>query len=190
MTVYKIKASNGWEIRQRWPEWNESCKSSNRGLRYCYERNTKLPYRVDRRSAVGPPERTSPASIGRRRWSTAIADSLAKILCLSGFPAIAAYDGNSALETALLKPPELLITDVVLPGMNGVELAITVKRVFPDCKILLFSGQASTGDLLATAHRDGHRFTLLNKPVPPQELLTMVAENLNGIRVGHPATVA
>ncbi len=121
---------------------------------------------------------------------SAIADSLAKILCLSGFPAIAAYDGNSALETALLKPPELLITDVVLPGMNGVELAITVKRVFPDCKILLFSGQASTGDLLATAHRDGHRFTLLNKPVPPQELLTMVAENLNGIRVGHPATVA
>lgn len=118
----------------------------------------------------------------------AIADTIAKILSLSGFPAIAAYDGNGALETALIKPPELLITDVVLPGMNGIELAITIKRVYPDCKILLFSGQASTSDLLATAHRDGHRFTLLNKPVPPQELLAMVAENLNANVDGCAAT--
>lgn len=121
---------------------------------------------------------------------TAIADTIAKILSLSGFPAIAAYDGNGALETALLRPPELLITDVVLPGMNGIELAITIKRVYPDCKILLFSGQASTSDLLATAHSKGHRFTLLNKPVPPQELLAMVAENLNANGVGQSATVA
>ncbi len=100
----------------------------------------------------------------------AIADTIAKILSLSGFPAIAAYDGNGALDTALLRPPEMLITDVVLPGMNGVELAITIKRIYPDCKILLFSGQASTSDLLATAHHAGHRFTLLNKPIPPQNL--------------------
>jgi DNA-binding response OmpR family regulator len=111
---------------------------------------------------------------------TAIADTIAKILSLSGFPAIAAYDGNDALETALLKPPELLITDVALPGMNGIELAVTIKRVFPDCKILLFSGQASTSDLIATAGRAGHHFTLLNKPVPPQDLLAMVAAHLKG----------
>lgn len=109
---------------------------------------------------------------------TAIADTIAKILTLSGYPAIAAYDGNDALETALMKPPELLITDVALPGMNGIELAVTIKRIFPDCKILLFSGQASTTDLLATAGRAGHHFTLLNKPVPPQDLLTIVAEHL------------
>ena len=72
---------------------------------------------------------------------SAIADTIAKILTLSGYAATAAYDGNSALEAALLSPPELLITDVVLPGMNGVELAITIKRVYPDCKILLFSGR-------------------------------------------------
>ena len=63
--------------------------------------------------------------------------------------------------------------------MNGIELAITIKRVYPDCKILLFSGQANTADLLATARRDGYRFTLLNKPVAPQELLATVATHLN-----------
>jgi DNA-binding NtrC family response regulator len=108
-----------------------------------------------------------------------IADTLAEILSLSGFPAIAAYDGNGALGAALLQPPEMLITDVALPGMNGIDLAITVKRVYPDCKILLFSGHASTADLLASARQAGYRFTLLTKPVAPQEILAAVARNLN-----------
>ncbi len=108
-----------------------------------------------------------------------IADTLAKVLTLSGFAAIAAYDADDALETALHSPPELLITDVVLRGMNGIELAITIKDLFPECEILLFSGQASTVDLMAAAGREGHRFRLLNKPVPPQDLLAMVAEQLN-----------
>jgi CheY-like chemotaxis protein len=77
-------------------------------------------------------------------------------------------------------PPEMLITDVVLPGMSGIELAITIRRIFPDCKIILFSGQASTADLLAAARQDGHHFTLLNKPLHPQDLLTRVSENLRG----------
>jgi CheY-like chemotaxis protein len=107
-----------------------------------------------------------------------IADTLAEILTRSGYTGVAEYDGDSALETALLMPPEMLITDVVLPGMTGIELAITVRRIFPDCKIILFSGQASTADLLASARADGHQFTLLNKPLHPQDLLLRVSEGL------------
>lgn len=107
-----------------------------------------------------------------------IADTLAEILSRSGYNAVAAYDGDSALETALLTPPEMLITDVVLPGMTGIELAITMRRIFPECKIILFSGQASTSDLLATARADGHHFTLLNKPLHPQDLLQRVSDGL------------
>jgi DNA-binding response OmpR family regulator len=109
---------------------------------------------------------------------SAIADTLTEILSRSGYAAMTAYDGNDALETALLTPPEMLITDVILPGMSGVELAITIRRIFPDCKILLFSGQASTADLLTTAKREGHHFTLLSKPVHPRDLLACVAESL------------
>ena len=115
-----------------------------------------------------------------------IADTLAKVLTLSGYGAIAAYDADSALESALHCPPEMLITDVVLPGMNGIELAITIKRIFPECKILLFSGQASTVDLMAMAGHEGHRFTLLNKPVPPKDLLAMVAESVQRDGVSRP----
>jgi len=70
------------------------------------------------------------------------------------------------------------ITDVILPGMSGIELAITVKRIFPDCKILLCSGQAAAVDLLDTATSAGHRFTLLAKPVHPQDILNHVAQRI------------
>jgi CheY-like chemotaxis protein len=118
---------------------------------------------------------------------TAIADTLSQILAKSGYVAITAYDAEEALETALLMPPEMLITDVQLPGMSGIELAITVKKVFPDCKILLFSGQASTADLLASASRAGHSFTLVNKPVHPTDLLKRIAEGLGTAK--KPGTV-
>jgi CheY-like chemotaxis protein len=118
-----------------------------------------------------------------------IADTLSEILSRSGYTAIPAYDGEEALETALLMPPEMLISDVQLPGMNGIELAITVKRVFPDCKILLFSGQASTAELLASADRAGHRFTLLTKPVHPTELLRRISEGLSSPKANQFAGV-
>jgi DNA-binding response OmpR family regulator len=107
-----------------------------------------------------------------------ITDTLAEILNRSGYTAIPAYDAEEALESALMMPPELLLTDVMLPGMSGIELAIKVKRIFPDCKILLFSGQAATSDMLAVASRDGHRFDLLTKPLHPKDLLQHVAAGL------------
>ncbi|HEX3894131.1 MAG TPA: response regulator [Terracidiphilus sp.] len=118
---------------------------------------------------------------------SSIADTLAEILSRNGYSVVAAYDGDSALESALLTPPEMLITDVVLPGMSGIDLAITVKRIFPDCKIILFSGQASTGDLLAAASREGHQFVLLNKPVHPADLLARIAD---GLKHRKPQTAA
>lgn len=108
---------------------------------------------------------------------SSIADTLAEILSRSGYAAFPAYDADSALELALLTPPEMVITDVVLPGMSGIDLAITIKRIFPDCKIILFSGQASTTDLLAAANREGHHFALISKPIHPANLLARIAEN-------------
>lgn len=107
-----------------------------------------------------------------------IADTLAEILNRKGYAAIPVYDAEEALETALVMPPELLLTDVVLPGMSGIELSIRVKRIFPDCKILLFSGQAATTEMLTSANRAGHRFDLLTKPIHPNDLLSHVSASL------------
>jgi DNA-binding response OmpR family regulator len=117
---------------------------------------------------------------------SSIADTLAEILVRSGYAARAVYDADSALEASLLNPPEMLISDVVLPGMSGIDLAITMRRIFPDCKIILFSGQASTADLLAAANREGHQFVLLNKPVHPTDLLARISA---GFKSQHAAPI-
>jgi DNA-binding NtrC family response regulator len=62
--------------------------------------------------------------------------------------------------------------------MSGIELSIKIKRIFPDCKILLFSGQAATTEMLTSANQAGHRFDLLSKPIHPTDLLTHVAARL------------
>jgi CheY-like chemotaxis protein len=105
-----------------------------------------------------------------------IADTLVAILRNQGFAANAAYDGASALQFARTIPPQLLISDVVMPGLSGVELAIAITREVADCKVLLFSGQAGSVDLLQEAREKGYDFAILHKPVHPKDLLQRVSE--------------
>ncbi|XCB35495.1 response regulator [Tunturibacter psychrotolerans] len=108
-----------------------------------------------------------------------IADTLSMILSRSGFSTMTAYDGLAALEIARSTPPDLVISDVMMPGMTGVELAITLAQSVPTCRILLFSGQAATVDLLEKAREAGHTFTTLTKPVHPTDMLKRVSECLS-----------
>lgn len=103
-----------------------------------------------------------------------IADTLALIFKNFGFSAVAVYSGESAVEQAPILQPHILISDVVMKGMSGVDAAIRIRSLLPDCKILLFSGQATTASLLETAARQGQRFELLPKPVHPRVLLERV----------------
>jgi DNA-binding NtrC family response regulator len=101
-----------------------------------------------------------------------IADTLAMILNRAGFSARAFQDPHDALAVAASSAsPDLLISDVVMPGMSGIELGIQFRRCYPDCKVLLFSGQAITADLLDVARMQGHDFELMSKPVHPADLL-------------------
>jgi CheY-like chemotaxis protein len=107
-----------------------------------------------------------------------IADTLSMILGKNGFAAMTAYNGASALEIATLVPPQLLISDVMMPGMSGIDLAIAIRDVVPDCGVILFSAQAFTADLLASARLAGLDFMALTKPVHPTEMLARVSERL------------
>ena len=100
-----------------------------------------------------------------------IADTLAIILNQNGFEASAVYTGTAAVEKARAVKPDLVISDVIMPDMNGIDAAIQIRGFLPGCKILLFSGQAATADLLENARQRGHEFEILAKPVHPQDLL-------------------
>ena len=108
----------------------------------------------------------------------AIADTLAVILNKAGFEARAVYSGEAALETVGHFLPDMLITDVVMTGISGIEAAIRIRSLFPKCKILLFSGQAAAVDTLEEARAKGHDFEILAKPVHPSDLLARLRQPL------------
>lgn len=100
-----------------------------------------------------------------------IANTLAIILNQAGFEARAVYSGEKAIDALDTFMPDMLISDVIMTGMTGIEAAIQTRQKLPNCKILLFSGQAATADLLERARAQGHEFEILAKPVHPTDLL-------------------
>ena len=107
-----------------------------------------------------------------------IADSLAAIFEKQGFRARAAYSAEQALEIVAQWPPRLAILDVVLPGMNGIDLAILIKSGYPDIAVMLISGQLATAELAESAARQGHKLTIHAKPIPIPDLLANVSQLL------------
>jgi len=106
-----------------------------------------------------------------------VANTTVEILNMAGFCAFVAYDGQTALELAAKFHPDILLTDVLMPGMNGVELAVALSKLLPRTRVLLISGQAGTIDLLEKARVEGHSFELVAKPIHPRKLIERL-ENL------------
>lgn len=106
-----------------------------------------------------------------------IADTLAEILTNAGFEAVAAYDGFDALDKASRFLPHWVVTDVLMPRMNGVELAIALRKMYPASSILLFSGQAGISEILQNGVSQGYQFELIAKPIHPMRLIERLKEN-------------
>lgn len=100
-----------------------------------------------------------------------IADTLAEILTNAGFDAVPAHDGWEALDVAARFRPDWVLSDVVMPRMNGVELAIAIRQNYPGTEVLLFSGQAGISDILDEGTQRGYAFELIAKPVHPLRLI-------------------
>jgi CheY-like chemotaxis protein len=100
-----------------------------------------------------------------------IADTMTEILNRSGFQALCAYDAHTAIGIATQTTLDYLITDVVMPVTNGVELAIFIRKTFPATEILLLSGQAGITDMLERGRIEGYSFELLAKPIHPERLI-------------------
>jgi len=103
-----------------------------------------------------------------------IAKMFAVVLQMNLFNAVPYFDPLEALEAAKQSAPDYLLTDVVMPGMSGVELAIAVKAVAPGCKMLIISGQIEAEELIAKAKAEGHELTLMQKPIHPTKMVELI----------------
>jgi CheY-like chemotaxis protein len=118
-----------------------------------------------------------------------ISETLGQILRQKGFEVSCFTDPLKGLEAVHLKAPDFLITDVVMPEMSGIDLAIVIRETCPHCTVLLFSGQIITTQLLEAARDRGHNFDVLTKPVPPANILERVFMGL-GIELSSNASPA
>jgi DNA-binding response OmpR family regulator len=105
-----------------------------------------------------------------------IADSVRAILTMYGYESVAMYSASEALAFIPTFQPDLVISDVVMPKMNGIELFSKVRDLYPETAILLISGNAATEQLVAEAGELLKSTKILAKPFSPRELLKIVAE--------------
>ena len=100
-----------------------------------------------------------------------VADSLVEILNMFGYSAYSLYSGAAAITRATEKLFDVLIIDVVMTKITGIDAAIEICKDLPNCKVLLVSGNERTFDMLKDARERGHEFEILAKPVHPSEII-------------------
>jgi len=102
-----------------------------------------------------------------------------------GYQVLEASDGNEAMTIAgcQLGQLDLLLTDVVMPGMNGRELSGRLKELYPDLRVLFISGY--TADVIARRGVLDPGVTFLHKPFSAEELAAKVREVLAAAQTGR-----
>jgi DNA-binding NtrC family response regulator len=104
-----------------------------------------------------------------------VADSLVEILNATGHQAVAAYSAEAAMKLAEKVKPEAVVTDVVMGPVSGIELANHIREHYPGCRVLLFSGYASTRAFTEAVLTRGSSVQFLPKPVHPHRILEFLA---------------
>jgi CheY-like chemotaxis protein len=99
-----------------------------------------------------------------------IAHTLGMILREKGYETASYTNPLTALKMVPDYLPHIVVTDVTMPQLSGIELAMRLNKLCPECRFLLFSGNAQPSDLLNASQR-GYNFRLLRKPAHPIELL-------------------
>jgi FixJ family two-component response regulator len=111
----------------------------------------------------------------------AIGETLATILKVSGFAAKPFLNGLDALaEIASTSCPALVLTDINMPHMSGIDLGIRVKELCPRSKVVLFSGRLCPPNLLEIARQAGYDFPIIAKPIHPTKLIEEVKSLVAG----------
>ena len=96
------------------------------------------------------------------------AAALAERLCLRGYAARAVFSAQEAVAAAEAEPPDVVLLDLTLPGVRGVELLMTLRQLLPHGEIILLSGHLDLAEKIEGVRIDA--FGMLLKPVVMAEL--------------------
>ena len=118
------------------------------------------------------------------------ASTLAMVLRNQGFDADVFTNPLHALEAARSDAPDLLISEVSMSELSGIELASQVQEHCPDCKVLLISGDPESSVLIEAGKVDGLNFDVLPKPMHPMDLLKEIQSLIETTALSVPGRLA
>lgn len=98
-----------------------------------------------------------------------IAETLTEILKQNGYDALPAYSGEEALERVEQSEPAVVVSDVRMHKLDGIQMALRIRILHPKCRVILFSASHISDDERARIDECGFEF--LPRPLHPQELL-------------------
>jgi CheY-like chemotaxis protein len=104
-----------------------------------------------------------------------VADTLAEILSLHGYESKALYSGESAIEEVEGFRPEIVLIDVRMQGIDGVEAAIQIRKQRPSCRIILFTASPMRHSIQARISILGFEF--LHRPLHPWDVLSLLGSD-------------
>ncbi|WP_224368505.1 response regulator [Hyalangium versicolor] len=106
-----------------------------------------------------------------------VREGLAKLLAMEGYDVATAENGTRALERARAAEFDLVLTDLRMPGMSGVETLVELKKLQPDVMVIVVTGFASDATA-ANCVREG-AYDVVHKPFDLNQLLSLIEKALD-----------
>jgi DNA-binding NtrC family response regulator len=103
--------------------------------------------------------------------------TVGRMLQSAGHEVVLAANGMEGMEQYRASPGDLVITDIYMPGQEGLETIIGLRRRYPEIKIIAMSGKPAGGTMLSIARRLG-ALAILQKPFSLEQLLQEVEKAL------------
>ncbi len=103
-----------------------------------------------------------------------------EILEQAGYDVLLASNGHDGIQLFRQTPADLVITDVFMPEIDGLELIMTLHHEAPTVPIIAFTGKSEGREYLKVAKYLGAHHTMA-KPIPATELIHAVQQHLRGI---------
>ena len=110
-------------------------------------------------------------------------NSIIKLLTMEGYSVLSASDGNEALGLIKENKFQLVITDLKMPGMSGMELIHEIQKLSPDTKVVVITAHGEWNTYLEAMERGA--FEYLNKPINKDDLFYAVKRALLGFSIAE-----
>lgn len=115
----------------------------------------------------------------------ALRQSLARLLVRSGYQVTEAAHGHAALQCMRQEPAQVVISDMLMPYMDGVETILALRRNWPGVKIMAVSGGGmNSAETYITIARAVGAHKVMAKPLIPSKFLEAIGELLGVAKVG------